>query len=39
MKDLLQRAGFEDVTAYGDLDGHEYGLEASRLVVVGRKNH
>jgi SAM-dependent methyltransferase len=39
MKDLFQKAGFEDVKAYGDLDGHEYGLEASRLIVAGRKNH
>jgi len=37
LKSLFERAGFEDIKLFGDLDGNEYGLDASRLVAVGRK--
>lgn len=37
MKDILQEAGFEEVKVFGDLDGNEYGIDADRLVAVGRK--
>jgi SAM-dependent methyltransferase len=37
MKDILQRAGFEEVKVYGDLDGNKYGVDADRLIAVGRK--
>jgi len=39
VKDLLQRAGFEEVKVFGDLDGSEYGIDANRLIAVGRKTH
>jgi SAM-dependent methyltransferase len=38
MKDILRRAGFEEVKVFGDLDGTEYGIDAARLIAVGRKN-
>src|SRR5215813_6123189 len=38
MKDMLQRAGFEEVKVFGDLDGNKYGIDADRLIAVGRKN-
>lgn len=37
MRELMERAGFVDVSLYGDLDGNEYGQRARRLIVVGRK--
>jgi SAM-dependent methyltransferase len=37
MKDILQKAGFEEVKLFGDLDGNEYGVNADRLIAVGRK--
>ena len=37
MKELMQKAGFEEVKVYGDLDGIEYGIDAQRLISVGRK--
>jgi len=37
LKALLLEAGFAEVHLYGDLNGAEYGLEATRLVAVGRK--
>jgi SAM-dependent methyltransferase len=37
MKDILRRAGFEDVKVFGDLDGNEYGSDAVRLIAVGRR--
>jgi SAM-dependent methyltransferase len=37
LRDRMMAAGFVDVRLYGDLDGHEYGTAASRLVAVGRK--
>ncbi|HEU0173590.1 MAG TPA: class I SAM-dependent methyltransferase [Blastocatellia bacterium] len=37
MKDILQRAGFEEVKVFGDLDGNDYGVDADRLIAVGRK--
>jgi SAM-dependent methyltransferase len=33
---MMQSAGFDDVKLFGNLDGAEYGLEAVRLVAVGR---
>jgi SAM-dependent methyltransferase len=39
MKDIMARAGFEQVTVFGDLDGSEYGIDSSRLISIGRKNH
>ncbi|HSL21446.1 MAG TPA: class I SAM-dependent methyltransferase [Vicinamibacterales bacterium] len=37
LRALLGRAGFSGVRLYGDLDAHEYGIAASRLVAVARK--
>jgi 2-polyprenyl-3-methyl-5-hydroxy-6-metoxy-1,4-benzoquinol methylase len=37
LKDLLLQAGFSRVKLYGDLDGKEYGLDASRLIAVAWK--
>jgi SAM-dependent methyltransferase len=37
MKDILHRAGFEEVNLFGDLDGNKYGIDADRLIAVGRK--
>lgn len=37
LSDLLERVGFGDVTAYGDLEGSDYDEDAERLVVVARK--
>jgi SAM-dependent methyltransferase len=37
MKDILRRAGFEEVKVFGDLDGNEYGIDAARLIALGRK--
>jgi SAM-dependent methyltransferase len=37
LRDRLEAAGFREVRLYGDLDGGEYGIDASRLVVVARK--
>jgi SAM-dependent methyltransferase len=37
MKDILRKAGFEEVKVFGDLDGNEYGVDAARLIAVGRK--
>jgi SAM-dependent methyltransferase len=37
IRDLLERAGFINVTLYGSLQGHEYGPDAERLVAVARK--
>jgi SAM-dependent methyltransferase len=38
MKDVMRRAGFEEVAVFGDLDGNEYGIDANRLIAIGRKN-
>lgn len=35
LKDRIVAAGFADVLAFGDLDGHAYGPGSERLVVVG----
>ena len=37
IKDILLRAGFEEVKVFGDLDGNKYGVDADRLIAVGRK--
>jgi len=37
MKDIMRRAGFVEVKVFGDLDGNEYGVNADRLIAVGRK--
>jgi SAM-dependent methyltransferase len=37
MKDILHRAGFEEVKVFGDLDGNKYGIDADRLIAVGQK--
>jgi hypothetical protein len=37
LKSLLSSAGFEDVKAYGGLDGSTYDNTARRLAVVGMK--
>jgi SAM-dependent methyltransferase len=37
LRELLGQAGFGQVTLFGDFDGREYGLGASRLVAVARK--
>lgn len=36
LRRLLLDAGFPDVDCYGGFDGRPYGLDADRLVVVGR---
>lgn len=37
LRDRMERAGFEDVRLYGNLDGGAYGTGAQRLIAVGRK--
>jgi SAM-dependent methyltransferase len=37
LRDGLHRAGFGAVTLHGDLDGNPYGVGATRLVAVARK--
>ena len=37
LKSLMHEAGFAAVKLFGDFDGHPYGLDAPRLVAVGRK--
>jgi SAM-dependent methyltransferase len=37
LRERMERAGFVDVTLYGNLDGAEYGSNAERLIAVGRK--
>lgn len=37
LKDRLAEAGFSKVEVFGNLDGAEYGIEAARLICVGRK--
>ena len=34
---MLGQAGFAEVALFGDFDGREYGLGASRLVAVATK--
>ena len=36
LKEMFGRAGFVDVQVYGDLAGAGYGVNATRLIVVGR---
>lgn len=37
LRQLLEQAGFVDITLFGKLDGTPYGLEASRLIAVARR--
>jgi len=37
LRELVEQAVFVDVRLYGNLDGSEYGLNAQRLIAVGRK--
>jgi len=37
LKALLYEAGFNQVQIYGDLEGGEYGINASRPIAVARK--
>jgi len=37
LRDRLEQAGFTDVKLFGSLDGDEYGLNAQRLIAVGRR--
>jgi SAM-dependent methyltransferase len=37
LRDQLESVGFCDVTLYGSLAGDGYGLDADRLIAVGRK--
>ncbi len=37
LRDRMERVGFGPVELYGSLRGGEYGLDAGRLVAVGRK--
>ena len=37
LRDRMQQVGFVDVRLYGNLDGDAYGLNAQRLITVGRK--
>ncbi len=38
LMDLMQRAGFAQITLYGNLDGDVYDHNAERLIAVGRKS-
>jgi ubiquinone/menaquinone biosynthesis C-methylase UbiE len=38
LRDRLLRAGFANVTLYGNLDGDDYGPNAERLIAVARKS-
>jgi SAM-dependent methyltransferase len=37
LRNLLEMVGFHEVHVYGSLDGEEYGTDAQRLIIVGRK--
>jgi SAM-dependent methyltransferase len=37
LREKLERAGFNSVQLYGNMDGDAYGPDAKRLVAVGRK--
>ena len=37
LRDRMQKAGFSSVDLFGSLGGDEFGPEAQRLVIVGRK--
>ena len=37
LAELLRSVGFEDVTAYGDLEGSDFDADAERLVVVAER--
>ncbi|MFO8006501.1 MAG: class I SAM-dependent methyltransferase [Candidatus Brocadiia bacterium] len=37
LRDRMEGAGFAQVDLYGSLEGDQYGLDAQRLVAVGRK--
>ncbi len=37
LRDRLEQAGFINVKLFGSFDGKEYGLNAQRLIAVGRK--
>lgn len=37
LSERLAEAGFNRIKVYGSFDGEEYGLDAQRLIVVGRK--
>jgi SAM-dependent methyltransferase len=37
LRERLEQVGFKNVKLYGDLNGGAYGVNAQRLVVVGRK--
>jgi SAM-dependent methyltransferase len=37
LRDRLESVGFSDVKLYGNLSGGKYGLNAERLIAVGRK--
>jgi 2-polyprenyl-3-methyl-5-hydroxy-6-metoxy-1,4-benzoquinol methylase len=37
LRQAMESAGFTDVKLYGNLDGQPYGVEATRLIVLGRK--
>lgn len=37
LRDRMEQAGFTDVRLYGNLNGEEYGPDASRLIAVGRR--
>ena len=37
LKDRLHNVGFQEVRLFGDQDGNEYGVDATRLVAVAWK--
>jgi SAM-dependent methyltransferase len=37
LRDRMEQAGFVDVKLYGNFDGEEYGVNAQRLIAVGRR--
>ena len=37
LKDRLKQVGFEEIKLFGDLDGGEYGVDASRLIAAAWK--
>ncbi len=38
LRDCLEQVGFTNVQLYGNLNGDEYGINAGRLIALGRKN-
>jgi len=37
LKERMEQVGFADIRLFGNLNGDEYGPEAQRLIILGRK--